>query len=110
MKYRAIVAALLPLLGLPTVHAETSTAVLDNRAAQGDITQPGGARRLSADQTDAIRASLNNKQAKNVILLIGASISAMAGFRWVFIATAVIVLINLWQLAVMLRRTQPVRQ
>ena len=42
--------------------------------------------------------------------LIGASISAMAGFRWVFIATAVIVLINLWQLAVMLRRTQPVRQ
>ncbi|MGP7886458.1 MFS transporter, partial [Raoultella planticola] len=31
--------------------------------------------------------------------LIGASVSAMAGFRWVFIATAVIVLINLWQLA-----------
>ncbi len=71
MKYRAIVAALLALLSLPAVHAETSTAVLDNRAAQGDITQPGGARRLSADQTDAIRASLNNKQAKNVILLIG---------------------------------------
>ncbi len=42
--------------------------------------------------------------------LIGASVSAMAGFRWVFIVTAVIVLINLWQLAVMLRRTQPVRQ
>ena len=42
--------------------------------------------------------------------LIGASISAMAGFRWVFIVTAVIVLINLCQLAVMLRRAQPVRQ
>ena len=42
--------------------------------------------------------------------LIGSSISAMAGFRWVFIVTAVIVLINLWQLAVMLRRAQPVRQ
>lgn len=42
--------------------------------------------------------------------LIGASVSAMAGFRWVFIVTAVIVLINLWQLAVMLRRTRPVRQ
>ncbi|BBQ85086.1 MULTISPECIES: multidrug efflux MFS transporter [Enterobacteriaceae] len=42
--------------------------------------------------------------------LIGASISAMAGFRWVFMATAVIVLINLWQLAVMLRRAQPTRQ
>ncbi|WP_052283925.1 alkaline phosphatase [Kluyvera genomosp. 1] len=71
MKYSAIFAALLPLLCLPAVHADTSTTVLDNRAAQGDITQPGGARRLSADQTDAIRASLNNKQAKNVILLIG---------------------------------------
>lgn len=42
--------------------------------------------------------------------LIGASVSAIAGFRWVFIVTAVIVLINLWQLAVMLRRTRPVRQ
>lgn len=42
--------------------------------------------------------------------LIGASVSAMAGFRWVFIVTAVIVLINLWQLAVMLRRTRPIRQ
>ncbi len=30
--------------------------------------------------------------------LIGASVSAMVGFRWVFIATAVIVLINIWQL------------
>ena len=71
MKYSAIFAALLPLLCLPAAQADTSTTVLDNRAAQGDITQPGGARRLSAEQTDAIRASLNNKQAKNVILLIG---------------------------------------
>ena len=38
--------------------------------------------------------------------LIGASVSAMAGFRWVFIATAVIVLINIWQLAIMLRRSR----
>lgn len=42
--------------------------------------------------------------------LIGASISAMAGFRWVFVATAMIVLINLWQFLIMLRRTKPVRQ
>lgn len=42
-----------------------------NRAAQGDITQPGGARRLSEDQTEALKASLSNKTAKNVILLIG---------------------------------------
>jgi len=71
VKYSAIFAALLPLLSLPVVHANADTAVLDNRAAQGDITQPGGARRLSADQTEAIRASLNNQKAKNVILLIG---------------------------------------
>lgn len=36
--------------------------------------------------------------------LIGAGVSAMAGFRWVFIATAVVVLLNVWQLAVMLQR------
>lgn len=41
------------------------------RAAQGDITQPGGARRVSSDQTDALKASLTNQPAKNVILLIG---------------------------------------
>lgn len=42
-----------------------------SRAAQGDITQPGGARRLTEDQTAALKASLNSNQAKNVILLIG---------------------------------------
>ncbi len=36
--------------------------------------------------------------------LIGASVSAMAGFRWVFAATAVVVLINIIQLAIALRR------
>lgn len=44
---------------------------MDNRAAQGDITTPGGARRLSADQTAALRESLSDKPAKNIILLIG---------------------------------------
>lgn len=38
--------------------------------------------------------------------LMGAGISAMAGFRWVFIATAVVVAINLWQLWLSLRRAQ----
>ncbi|ROP50026.1 DHA1 family multidrug resistance protein-like MFS transporter [Enterobacter sp. BIGb0383] len=38
--------------------------------------------------------------------LMGAGISAMAGFRWVFIATAVVVAINLWQLWAALRRSQ----
>ena len=36
--------------------------------------------------------------------LIGASVSAMAGFRWVFVATAVVVLLNILYLAVVLRR------
>ncbi|EJC8214069.1 multidrug efflux MFS transporter [Citrobacter freundii complex sp. 2024EL-00228] len=36
--------------------------------------------------------------------LMGATVSAMAGFRWVFIATASIVLINIWQLVIALRR------
>lgn len=36
--------------------------------------------------------------------LIGACVSAMAGFRWVFVATAIVVLINLIQLALMLRK------
>ncbi|WP_038155192.1 alkaline phosphatase [Trabulsiella guamensis] len=72
VRYSAIFIALLPLLTAPVIGAEmTSTAVLDNRAAQGDITTPGGARRLSADQTDAIRASINSGKAKNIILLIG---------------------------------------
>jgi len=43
----------------------------DARAAQGDITQPGGARRLHADRTEALKAALTNQTAKNVILLIG---------------------------------------
>ncbi|MEE9685997.1 multidrug efflux MFS transporter [Lelliottia amnigena] len=36
--------------------------------------------------------------------LIGASVSAMAGFRWVFAATAVVVLLNIIQLAIALQR------
>ncbi|KKY90785.1 multidrug transporter [Enterobacter cloacae] len=36
--------------------------------------------------------------------LIGASVSAMAGFRWVFAATAIVVLLNILYLAVVLRR------
>lgn len=40
-------------------------------AARGDITAPGGARRLTGDQTAALRDSLSDKPAKNIILLIG---------------------------------------
>lgn len=72
MKQSAIAIALLPLLFTPITHARTSAmTVLDNRAAQGDITTPGGARRLAGDQTAALRDSLSDKPAKNIILLIG---------------------------------------
>ncbi len=47
--------------------------VLENRAAQGDITAPGGARRLTGDQTAALRDSLSDKPAKNIIF---------ADWRW----------------------------
>jgi Alkaline phosphatase len=72
MKYSALFVALIPLLGTPVIHAETTSApALDSRAAQGDITAPGGARRLSGDQAAALRASIIDKPAKNIILLIG---------------------------------------
>ncbi|MDF7631756.1 alkaline phosphatase [Erwiniaceae bacterium L1_55_4] len=52
-----------------------TSAVADSttysRAATGDITEHGGARRLSSDQTEALKASLINTTARNVILLIG---------------------------------------
>ena len=40
--------------------------------------------------------------------LMGASVSAMAGFRWVFAATAVVILVNIIQLAFALRRRQQI--
>ncbi|CAI1216366.1 alkaline phosphatase [Serratia quinivorans] len=48
-----------------------NTASLYERAARGNIVEPGGARRLSGDQTAALKASLSDKTVKNVILLIG---------------------------------------
>ncbi|MBL7637034.1 multidrug efflux MFS transporter [Atlantibacter hermannii] len=42
--------------------------------------------------------------------LMGAGVSAAAGFRWVFVATALVVLINIVQLAVALNRTAAKRR
>ena len=57
-------------LPLQTKARTPEMPVLENRAAQGDITAPGGARRLTGDQTAALRDSLKiNLQ--NIILLIG---------------------------------------
>ncbi|WP_312122764.1 alkaline phosphatase [Kosakonia cowanii] len=72
MKQSALYLALLSLLASPAIYAESSVApILESRAAQGDISAPGGARRLTGDQTAALRDSLNDKPAKNIILLIG---------------------------------------
>lgn len=42
-----------------------------SRQAAGDVSVNGGARRISGDQTDAVRDAIGNGKAKNVILLIG---------------------------------------
>jgi alkaline phosphatase len=42
-----------------------------DRLARGDLAQPGGARRLDGDQTEALRAALSTTKNINVILLIG---------------------------------------
>ncbi|MDQ4431080.1 alkaline phosphatase [Yokenella regensburgei] len=72
VKHSALFIALLPLFSAPVFSADAPVSVgLENRAAQGDITAPGGARRLSGDQTEALRASISERPAKNIILLIG---------------------------------------
>jgi alkaline phosphatase len=52
-------------------HDEKVSKSLYNREARGDITEYAGARRVGRDLTDSIKASLSNRKAKNVILLIG---------------------------------------
>ncbi|HGE8305928.1 MULTISPECIES: alkaline phosphatase [Serratia] len=66
-------AVLSALLCSSAIAAETSTNAdgLTERAARGNLAEPGGARRLAGDQTAALKASLSDKTAKNVILLIG---------------------------------------
>lgn len=73
MKSILAVAVSTMLLGgtVPANAATPNDAVSENRAAQGDITQFGGARRLAQEQTDIMKAALHNGQAKNVILFIG---------------------------------------
>lgn len=69
-----IAGAVLSALLCSTAFADetpVNTAGLYERAARGNIVEPGGARRLSGDQTAALQASLSDKTVKNVILLIG---------------------------------------
>ncbi len=72
MKQSATITFLLPLLFTAgAVFAQDNSDAFMSRAAHGDITEPGGARRLESDITASLRASLSDKPAKNVILLIG---------------------------------------
>ncbi|QMV52089.1 alkaline phosphatase [Ewingella americana] len=64
---RSVVTALL----LTSASSAIADEALTSRAAKGDITEQGGARRLTGDTTEALKASLTNKTVKNVILLIG---------------------------------------
>lgn len=59
-------------LATPPAHGQTAGEQPDlARAAHGDLSQPGGARRLTGDMTAAYRALLNDGDVRNVILLIG---------------------------------------
>ncbi len=74
MKTRVAAAVLALLTGsaLPAVAAGNADAILaQDRAAKGNITEFGGARRLSSDQTEALKAAIGQTKAKNVILFIG---------------------------------------
>lgn len=66
-------AAASALAVLGSAHAADAAETFPTiaRAAKGDITAWGGARRLQGDQTELVRQSLSNKIAKNVIILIG---------------------------------------
>lgn len=74
IKTRVAVAvlALLTSSALPVVAAgNADTIMAQDRAANGNITEFGGARRLTSDQTDALKAAIGQTKAKNVILFIG---------------------------------------
>jgi len=51
------------------VHGQTQPD--HSRAARGELSEPGGARRLSGDMTEAYRALMAEGEVRNVILLIG---------------------------------------
>ena len=60
----------------PSIHNAAGTQAdlnseIANRAAHGDITTHGGARRLTGDQTEFMKSAISQTGAKNVILLIG---------------------------------------
>jgi len=54
----------------PVTPPASNGALLDP-SSKGDIAEFGGATRLKADRAEALKASINNRQVKHVILFIG---------------------------------------
>ncbi len=65
-----VLAAAMAFSGVSSAFAADAFPIVERRAL-GDITATLGANRLAGDQTEFIRASVSNKKATNVILLIG---------------------------------------
>jgi alkaline phosphatase len=66
--------AVLVLAGCSSSTSSQSTGsngALESRASHGDIVSNGGARRLDGDQAEAVRDSINDGRARNIILMIG---------------------------------------
>ncbi|MGY2061741.1 alkaline phosphatase, partial [Nocardia gipuzkoensis] len=59
------------VVGCSSDSTKDSNGSLLTPGAQGKLSDNGGARRTTGDRTAALRDSINGKQAKNVILLIG---------------------------------------
>ncbi|KAA0081059.1 alkaline phosphatase [Mycolicibacterium sp. P9-64] len=73
LKVAAVIGAvaMLPLAACSSDDQKASSGNPVTRAATGDLTTTGGARRLDGDQSQTIRDAINSSGAKNVILLIG---------------------------------------
>ncbi|MBE9605078.1 alkaline phosphatase [Acetobacteraceae bacterium H6797] len=67
----ATAAILMTAAALPGQGQEMTAEQLLQRPAQGTLSEHGGARRVSGEMTEALRASLSNGPVRNVILLIG---------------------------------------
>lgn len=70
----AMISALISGVSLPVLAAGEQGAnqiMAEGRVVKGNITEFGGARRMSHNQTEALKAAINNNKAKNVILFIG---------------------------------------
>ncbi|MBI3216327.1 MAG: alkaline phosphatase [Mycobacterium sp.] len=64
-------AAVLPLAACSGDEQKDTHGTTVVRGAHGDLSAPGGARRLDGDQTHAIRDAVGDAKARNIILLIG---------------------------------------